>query len=116
MQDNRLHLRSPAVANAKSGILISIRRTGDGFHPGYSYNRFSGANILRCLIKGDFINIVRYGICRRREWGMKDLQWILDTAASAYEKRFMKKRGYLLIFLLITHRKSLDIIDRTKKE
>ncbi len=22
---------------------------------------------------------------------MKDLQWILDTAASAYEKRFMKK-------------------------
>lgn len=48
---------------------------------------------------------------------MKDLQWILDTAASAYEKRFMKKkRGYLLIFLLITHRKSLDIIDRTKKE
>lgn len=23
--------------------------------------------------------------------GMKDLQWILDTAASAYEKRFMKK-------------------------
>lgn len=23
--------------------------------------------------------------------GMKDLQWILDTAAFAYEKRFMKK-------------------------
>ena len=44
---------------------------------------------------------------------MKDLQWILDTAASAYEKRFMKKT---MIFLLITHRKSLDIIDRTKKE
>lgn len=22
---------------------------------------------------------------------MKDLQWILDTAASAYKKRFMKK-------------------------
>lgn len=87
------------------------------FTPGYSYNRFFRCKLfLRCLIKGDFINIVRYGICRRREWGMKDLQWILDTAASAYEKRFMKKRGYLLIFLLITHRKSLDIIDRTKKE
>ncbi|RHB96014.1 hypothetical protein DW865_11470 [Mediterraneibacter gnavus] len=62
------------------------------FTPDYSYNRFFRCKLfLRCLIKGDFINIVRYGICRRREWGMKDLQWILDTAASAYEKRFMKK-------------------------
>lgn len=62
------------------------------FTPGYSYNRFFRCKLfLRCLIKGDFINIVRYGICRRREWGMKDLQWILDTAASAYEKRSMKK-------------------------
>jgi len=63
----------------KSGILISIRRTGDGFHPGL---------FIQPLFQ---VQIVRYGICRRREWGMKDLQWILDTAAFAYEKRFMKK-------------------------
>lgn len=31
------------------------------FTPGYSYNRFFRCKLfLRCLIKGDFINIVRY--------------------------------------------------------
>lgn len=79
------------------------------FTPGYSYNRFFRCKLfLRCLIKGDFINIVRYGICRRREWGMKDLQWILDTAASAYEKRFMKKTRIFVDIALIQKSNQID--------
>ena len=81
------------------------------FTPDYSYNRFFRCKLfLRCLIKGDFINIVRYGICRRREWGMKDLQWILDTAASAYEKRFMKKNEDICWYFFWLHTENLLIL------
>lgn len=41
---------------------------------------------------------------------MKDLQWILDTAASAYEKRFMKKTIIITISIL----KRKDVYDVKK--
>ena len=89
-------MRFPFFRNrdsVKNGILISIRRTGDGFHPGlFIQPLFQVQIIFTVSYKKVILSILSVMVFAEGEnGGMKDLQWILDTAASAYEKRFMKK-------------------------